>query len=49
MFGIHIRVFQRMRRLIRDPGGASAREFQILHGVCALLMIVIVIAVIVKP
>jgi len=49
MFGIHIRVFQRMQRLIREPGGVSALEFQILHGVCALFMIVIVIAVIVKP
>jgi len=49
LFALHFRVFQRMRLLIRDPGRISSREFQILHGASAVLMILIVILVIVKP
>jgi len=49
LFALHFRVFRRMQLLVRDPTRVSAREFQILHGANALLMILIVILVIVKP
>jgi putative membrane protein len=49
LFALHFRVFRRMQLLVRDPVRVSAREFQVLHGASALLMILIVILVIVKP
>ncbi len=49
LFGLHLRIFLRMRALHANPSRITARTFPILHGIGALAVILIVILVITKP
>jgi putative membrane protein len=49
LFSLHIRIFRRMLALHGEGQRVMAREFQLLHGLSALVVILVVILVIVKP
>jgi protoporphyrinogen IX oxidase len=45
----HVKLYRRVIALETDPGGATRREFSMIHGIISLLLLLILILVFVRP
>jgi protoporphyrinogen IX oxidase len=45
----HVKLYRRVIALENDPGGATRREFSMIHGIVSLLLLLILVLVLVRP